>query len=283
MNKNYQHFMLASAVFLTLTPLAHAADTTDKAINDARQEAQIWTTYALNPYLRANDLKVDVENGKAILTGKVDENVNKELAKAIALGVSGVTDVDNQIQVEADYRPELPGGSFGERMDDASITAAVKSKLLWSKSTNGASIEVSSKMGKVTLTGPADSTEDKAIAGRLALNTRGVSWVGGVKPTKATTASTSKGQADTAGNGSKAKSDNAVEGHNISDGWITTKVKSTYLYSSNVASSDIAVSTNAGIVTLTGKVQSGAERSLAIELAQNVRGVKSVSSKALTF
>ena len=194
MNKNYQHFMLASAVFLTLTPLAHAADTTDKAINDARQEAQIWTTFALNPYLRANDLKVDVENGKAILTGKVDENVNKELAKAIALGVSGVTDVDNQIQVEADYRPELPGGSFGERMDDASITAAVKSKLLWSKSTNGASIEVSSKMGKVTLTGPADSTEDKAIAGRLALNTRGVSWVdnqlviGGVKPAKATTA-----------------------------------------------------------------------------------------------
>ena len=34
---------------------------------------------------------------------------------------------------------------------------------------------------------------------------------------------------------------------------------------------------------LSGKVDSGAERALAIELAQNVRGVKSVQSKALTL
>jgi osmotically-inducible protein OsmY len=52
--------------------------------------------------------------------------------------------------------------------------------------------------------------------------------------------------------------------NDMSDGWITTKVKSTYLYSSNVNGSDIDVSTNAGIVTLTGKVDSGAERALAI-------------------
>ena len=68
----------------------------------------------------------------------------------------------------------------------------------------------------------------------------------------------------------------------MSDGWITTKVKSTYMYSSNVDGSDIAVNTDKGIVTLSGKVDSGAERALAIELAQNVRGVKSVYSKALT-
>src|SRR4029453_14346839 len=68
----------------------------------------------------------------------------------------------------------------------------------------------------------------------------------------------------------------------MSDGWITTKVKSTFMMSSNVAGSDIAVSTDKGIVTLSGKVDSGAERALAIELAQNVKGVNSVNSKALT-
>jgi osmotically-inducible protein OsmY len=72
-------------------------------------------------------------------------------------------------------------------------------------------------------------------------------------------------------------------GTDITDGWITAKVKSTYGYSSNVNGSDIGVSTTSGIVTLTGKVDSGAERALAIELAQNVRGVKSVQSKALTL
>ena len=60
-------------------------------------------------------------------------------------------------------------------------------------------------------------------------------------------------------------------------------MKSTYVYSSNVDGSDITVSTDNGIVTLSGKVDSGAERALAIELAQNVRGVKSVQSKALTL
>ena len=67
------------------------------------------------------------------------------------------------------------------------------------------------------------------------------------------------------------------------DGWITTKVKSTYAYSTNVDGSDISVTTNGGVVTLSGMVDSGAERALAIELAQNVRGVKSVHSKGLTM
>jgi len=69
----------------------------------------------------------------------------------------------------------------------------------------------------------------------------------------------------------------------VADGWITMKVKSTYMYSSNVDGSDIAVSTNAGVVKLTGKMDSGAERALAIELARNVKGVKSVDSSALTI
>jgi osmotically-inducible protein OsmY len=68
----------------------------------------------------------------------------------------------------------------------------------------------------------------------------------------------------------------------VSDAWITTKVKSTFLYSSNVAGSDITVTTAGGVVTLTGKVDSGAERALAIELAQNVKGVKSVRATGLT-
>jgi hyperosmotically inducible protein len=277
MNKDYRQFMLASAVLLTMSaPNVFAEDATSTAVNDARQQAQIWTTYALNPYLRANDLKVVVQNGKAVLTGKVDEKVNKELANAIALGVSGITDVDNQIEIAADYRPTLPGGSYGERMDDANITAAVKSKLLWSKSTDGSSIDVSTKMGVVTLTGPADTQADKTTAGKLAQNTRGVSTVNNELAVR--------GKPLTAEERTKiAKENEADKGHNISDGWITTKVKSTYMYSSNVASNDINVSTNSGIVTLTGKVDSGAEHSLAIELAQNVRGVKSVNSKALTF
>ncbi|MEO3877626.1 BON domain-containing protein [Rheinheimera fenheensis] len=60
-------------------------------------------------------------------------------------------------------------------------------------------------------------------------------------------------------------------------------MKSTFMYSSNVSGADISVNTEKGIVTLSGKLDSGAEQALAIELAQNIRGVKSVTSKQLIF
>lgn len=74
---------------------------------------------------------------------------------------------------------------------------------------------------------------------------------------------------------------NAAE--DVADGWITTKVKSRFMYSTSVKGSDVEVTTRAGIVTLTGKMDSDAERTVAIELARNVRGVKSVDSRLLTM
>jgi len=269
--------LLASGIALALSTMsgAAAADTLSQDVTEARQETQIWTTYVLNPHLRANDLKVSVDNGKATLTGTVEEDVNKDLAKAIALGVNGITEVDNQIVVKADYVPPKPTSArgYGEMIDDATISAAVKSKLLWSKHTDGLTAKVETQSGKVTLSGTADSSAAKDFAGRLAMNTRGVVSVDnqlvvtGAKPTVVDSAKSSANEA----------------GKDISDSWITTKVKSTFMYSSNVDGSDIVVSTSGGVVTLSGKVSSGAEHALAIELAQNVRGVKSVNSKGLAF
>lgn len=99
--------LITSSITLGLLTLSgFACADAQQDILEARQESQIWTTYALSPYLRANDLKVVVHNGKATLSGKVDEDVNKDLAKQIALGVTGIKDVDNQILVQADYVPK---------------------------------------------------------------------------------------------------------------------------------------------------------------------------------
>jgi hyperosmotically inducible periplasmic protein len=270
--------VLATAVALaiaTSSVAATAATTPSQDVTNARQESQIWTTYALSPFLRANDLKVSVHEGKATLTGNVEESVNKDLAEQIALGVNGIKDVDNQIKVQADYTPPARSAdrSYGEVIDDASITSAVKSKLVWSKNTEGLTANVETKRGKVTLVGSADSAATRDLAGKLAMGTRGVVSVDNQLVVKSAKPSTT----DT------AMSSTQDVGNDMSDGWITTKVKSTYMYSSNVDGSDISVNTDKGVVMLSGKVDSGAERALAIELAQNVRGVKSVQSKALTL
>ena len=127
--------------------------------------------------------------------------------------------------------------------------------------------------GKVTLKGTAETAAAKDLVGRMALNTRGVHSVSNqlvVTPAKPSVAD-------------KAKSASEEAGDEISDAWITTKVKSTLLYSSNVRGTDVVVNTKDGVVTLNGRVDSGAERALAIELADNVRGVKSVNAKGLTI
>jgi len=276
MNKNVRKSVFASCIGLAMTAIsgAAAADTVGQNVTEARLETQIWTTYALSPYLRASDLKVSVNKGKATLTGNVEEEVSKDLAKQIALGVNGVTEVDNQIVVQTDYVAPVRSSdrSYGEVIDDATITTAIKSKLMWSKHVDGLTTNVESRWGKVTLVGSADSAAAKDLAGRLALNTRGVASVDNqlvVKDAKPTMTD-------------KAKGTTKEAGKDVADTWITTKVKSTYLYSSNVDGSDIAVSTKGGIVTLSGKVSNGSERALAIEFAKNVRGVKSVHSKGLT-
>jgi len=274
--RQFHKLILASGAVMAMVPMAGAvAGDASQDVTEARQETQIWTTYALSPYLRASDLKVSVERGKATLTGTVEEDVSKDLAKQIALGVDGIKSVDNQIVVKADYTPPARSSSrtFGEVIDDATITTKVKSKLIWSKHTDAMTTDVDTKSGRVTLQGTADSGADKALAGRLAANTRGVVSVDNElmvedeKPTMADKAKKSERKAERA----------------VADSWITTKVKSTFMYSSNVDGSDISVSTSHGVVTLSGKVDSGAERALAIDLAKNVRGVKSVHSRGLTI
>lgn len=250
-----------------------SAASVSQDITEARQETQIWTTYALNPNLRATNLKVEVKGSKATLSGTVEEGVEKELAKQIALGVSGIKEVDNQIVVDATYAAPARTSSersFGEVVDDSTVTAAVKSKLLWSKHADGLRTEVETMNGRVTLSGTANTPAAKDLAGRLARNTDGV-----VAVDNKLTIEPKPNVSDVAGK----KADQAALA--VSDSWITTKVKSTLLYSRWVDGSDIKVETKSGIVTLSGQAETAAERNLAIELAQNVRGVKKVEAKSL--
>lgn len=276
MRIQHRKHMIAAGIALWIAAVSSStmAAAVSQEVTEARQETQIWTTYALSPYLRANDLKVSVDDGNATLTGTVNEDVNKDLAKEIALGVSGIKEVDNQIQVRGDHVPApATERSYGELVDDASITTAVKSKLLWSKNTDGRDTEVTTKAGKVTLKGTADSAKTRERIGSMALNTRGVNSVSNelvIAPAKPDMAD-------------KAESAAAEAEQDLSDAWITTKVKSTLLYSSNVRGTDVVVNTKDGVVSLNGRVDSGAERALAIELTDNVRGVKSVNAKGLTI
>jgi hyperosmotically inducible periplasmic protein len=264
--------VLGISLALGATSLAAAETTVSQDVQNARREAQIWTTYAVNPHLKAFDLSVEVRGSQAVLTGTVDDGVEKDLAEQIALGVKGVEKVDNRITVDENWqpktRPVAADGTheraFGTVIEDASITAAVKSKLLWNSNTDGLEIDVDTMNGKVSLTGTADTAAAKDLAGRLARNTDGVHSVANNLKVDG---------------GYKRPARDA--GEVVSDAWITTRVKSTLVNSRWVDAIDIDVDTKDGVVSLKGEVDSSSERDLAIELAKNVRGVKRVDASGL--
>ncbi|MDO9625895.1 MAG: BON domain-containing protein [Pseudomonas sp.] len=265
----------ASASLIAFMPLAAHAEQGDLSsqLSEARQEGSIWTAFALNRHLSPFKIDVDVENGKALLTGSVETAVERELAEQVALGIEGVNTVDNQLQVDPQIEPTASSEpTLAQRFDDATLVATVKSKLLWNSNTEGLDIKVASNNGVVTLSGSAPTPAAKELAGRLAANTNGVRQVQNQLTVSA---------ADT--NAAKAQQAATDAGAAISDAWISSKVKSSLLYSRNLDGLNISVTTKAGQVTLGGSVLSEAEKQLAIETTRNIRGVQAVEAAGLSI
>lgn len=161
-----------------------------------------------------------------------------------------------------------------QRVDDAAITAQVKTRLLADEQTRGININVDTAAGVVTLRGTVPTAAAKARAEEIAKAVEGVQVVAN---------SLIVGDSSLNPQTATAKSKEALEeGEQMAgDAWITTKVKSQLLADSDVKGLDINVSTKDGVVTLAGKVPTAAMRDKAISLTQSVKGVKKVDAQAL--
>jgi osmotically-inducible protein OsmY len=71
----------------------------------------------------------------------------------------------------------LTGKSAGTNVDDTTITASVKTKLVADKATNLTRVDVDTNHGTVYLNGSVDSVEQKARAEQLAWQASGVKAV----------------------------------------------------------------------------------------------------------
>jgi osmotically-inducible protein OsmY len=246
---------------------ADTGKTVDQTLSDSNKEGRIWASFALNSHLNPFEFDIDVKGDTATLSGTVDESIDKELAEQVALGVSGVKHVVNNVTVDPNWTPKKRAAdaerSVGQFAQDATLTATVKSKLLWSENTDGLDINVDTMNNVVTLRGVVPTAEAKDLAGRYAANTSGV-----------------RGVRNELTVGKEAKVATRSD-QPVSDAWITAKVKSSLTFSRSLMDDDIDVSTKDGVVTLSGAVESPSEKKLAIELADGVRGAKSVHADGL--
>jgi osmotically-inducible protein OsmY len=203
--------------------------------------------------LKDDDIKIQSKDGAVTLTGSVSEESHKTLARETVAGLSGVKKVDNRLEVK--------GQSLAAVNSDAWLITKVKTSLLFHRSVSATSTEVDAKDGVVTLQGDAASQAQKDLTTEYAKDVDGVKEVKNVM-----VVATPSEQAQTAGD-------------KIDDASITGLSKMTLLYHRSTSGLNTSVTTKNGVVTLTGKAKSAAEKNLATKYVNDVNGVKSVKNQ----
>ncbi len=123
----------------------------------------------------ATGTDVDVKDGIVTLTGQASSMAQKELATEYAKDVDNVKEVNNEMTIAP--APAAPDATLSDKIDDASITAQVKSSLLSHRSTSSIHTGVSTTDGVVTLTGIAKNDAEKSLVTKLTTDINGVTSV----------------------------------------------------------------------------------------------------------
>jgi hyperosmotically inducible protein len=123
----------------------------------------------------ATGTSVYVKNGVVTLQGEAASAAERELTTEYAKDVDNVKKVRNEMTIAK--APVIPSETVGDKIDDASITAQVKSSLLSHHSTSALKTSVETTDGVVTLTGIARNAAEKSLVTKLVTDINGVSSV----------------------------------------------------------------------------------------------------------
>lgn len=175
--------LISMIVATTLTTAAYAGDMDtdnkwEKGAKDAWIDGKAEATLLFNGNLDSFDINTDVKNGNVVLTGKVENSVDKKLAEELVANIDGVTSVDNKLTVVSDK--DMEGDMSDDMKDtvdegtseltDAKIATVIKTRLLMDTDISGFDIDVDVENGVVTLTGDVDSDAERDLAVEIAKN-----------------------------------------------------------------------------------------------------------------
>jgi hyperosmotically inducible periplasmic protein len=236
---------LSALILLLASPVAlFASSATDRKIEDAAKASYNYRT------VLEDHVKVQVTDGVVTLTGVVQDKDEKDLAADTVENLPGVVSVKNEVTVKSTY-PEH---------SDAWIALKIRGRLLVKANVSGTTTTVAVKDGVVTLGGPAENSAQKELTEVYA---KEIDWVKSVKNDMVVKDKPATGQ---------------TIGESIDDASITTQVKYALLSHKSTSALKTKVTTNDGVIVITGEASSDAEKSLVSKLAQDVRGVKSVNN-----
>ncbi|GAB4346321.1 MAG: BON domain-containing protein [Candidatus Abyssubacteria bacterium] len=265
--------MLRKVLVLSLAVLAvgvavfsyskyYARKDVSRMLAETRLAASVKTALALNRHLQEADIAVAVSDPIITLSGTVASDIQKELAEEITLSIKGVEKVQNNLTVNRalSFKPPKHERTLGERLDDLTIEASVKTALLLNEHVSARNIGVRSDRGAVVLTGTVISPVEAELARKIAEDVEGVTMV-------QTNLELAQIEDDPEGRKLAEK---------VDDARIVVQVRAALMVNRNIDSTEIEVSSRDGVVTLTGIVHSGAEKDLAQKITEDCWGVSGV-------
>jgi hyperosmotically inducible protein len=236
--KTYTRIALLLAAAL---PVAMFASTDSKIEDAARSSYNYRTVLQDRVTVKSND-------GVVTLTGTVQDKDDRALAEDTVDNLPGVVSVDNQIVVSSD----VPMHS------DEWIAMKVRGELLVKANVSATATKVEVKDGVVTLSGSAQNQAQKDLTGVYAKDIDNVKSVQNDLIV----------QSPTGGD--------VTAGEVVDDASITSQVKYALLSHRSTSAISTKVTTENGVVNISGVADTDAEKSLVTKLAEDTRGVKSV-------
>jgi len=171
--------LLSGLVILSIgfvTPMAAATDQKDNAVADAWLKGKVEMALLLNRYLNSFKIHTQVTRHHVALSGNVESDIDRDLAGQIVLGIDGVDSVDNKLKVAPDNTERNKSGEHGlyQHIQDLTLTAEVKSKLVLNNNIKARYIDVDTSNNIVTLKGKVGSAQEQELAVQIARNTDNV-------------------------------------------------------------------------------------------------------------
>ena len=143
--------------------------------SDGWLSTKVKTALLFHRNVRASGTDVYVKDGVVSLRGEASSLAQKELTTEYAKDVEGVKEVKNEMTIAK--TPAQPDETIGEKIDDASITAQVKSSLMSHRSTSALKTKVKTTDGVVTVSGIAKNAAEKSLVTKLVTDIHGVNSV----------------------------------------------------------------------------------------------------------
>jgi hyperosmotically inducible periplasmic protein len=146
------------------------------ANSDGWVSMKVKTALLFHSNVNAHKTNVYVKDGIVTLRGEASSQAQKDLTGERVRDVAGVKGIKNELEVaQSSTQPDAKTQT--EAIDDASITAQVKSSLLAHRSTSTLKTKVETDNGVVTLSGPAKNAAEKGLVTKLTEDIVGVKSV----------------------------------------------------------------------------------------------------------